>query len=170
MATNDGSIQFIITPNIGHGENLFRELKIDYPRCYLYTDGFFIYLKTNTDCSHGFFKKLEKNILIKSIALNQECNPKNEDIKIDNIICERENWEKGKVSLDNAPTIKARIKIRPERNTNLTVLFENLNHVFPKATVDMIEGYITLVEETERISDLIIKVQAMNGVELALYA
>ena len=171
MATNDGSINFFITPKSGHGDILFLELKKTYPRCHLYYDGYFIYLKTNTDCSYGLFKTLRSNSLIKTVSQNLETKPKMENKKMETNAIERENFEKNlPKKLNNLSTVKAKIKIRPTRETNRTILFEDLSHAFPGTLIIMVDGFIELIKETEEVSSLITQVQAIHGVEYALYA
>ncbi|MDO8260500.1 MAG: hypothetical protein Q7T50_03335 [Candidatus Magasanikbacteria bacterium] len=171
MATNDGSINFFITPKSGHGDNLFRELKKTYSRYHLYYDGYFIYLKSNTDCSYGLLKTLQSNILIKTVSQNLETKPKMENTKMETNAIERENFEKNiSQKLDNLSIVKAKIKVRPTRGTNRTILFEDLSHAFPGTLIIMVDEYIVLIKETEEVSNLITQVQAIHGVEYALYA
>ena len=84
---------------------------------------------------------------------------------------ERENFEKNlPKKLNNLSTVKAKIKIRPTRETNRTILFEDLSHAFPGTLIIMVDGFIELIKETEEVSSLITQVQAIHGVEYALYA
>ena len=171
MGTHDGSIQFVITPETGQGDILFQKLKKEYRSCHLYFDGFFIYLKTNTDCSCGFINKLEKSTLAKTIKLNQEITLKPEDKKMERENINIEDFERGNsIQIDTSTMIKAKIKVKPRKGINRTVLFEDLNHAFPDTIILMSDDYFTIIKKTNQVSEIITKAQAVDGVEYALYS
>jgi len=158
MYKKAGKIRFLIAPTRNNGDYLYYLLRVKFPSSHLYFDGYFIYLTTYANHSYALLKRIKDIDEVKSVFLDEEIKLERKEKIMNSTFATKNN---------NSPEICTKIKIIPSKEINRTLLFEALFSSFPEFFVILTDDYFILTGKAERENDLIVKIQAIQGVDYA---
>ena len=158
-----GEFRVIITPENGNIVYLEKYFRKNYPQAHIHSDGFFLYLQVNIDCSSAFLIKIKELPGVKTVYLNMDYKPHERSLKMTEPE-EKIGWEK------TFSLVRATIEIKPECGYKKEKIVNSLTEKFPTAKISRDNGHVILETSTQLVTDLLTKIQAVPGVSEAKWA